>query len=91
MCPVYGGCMRTLPCFASAPGAGHLRLTPREAQEEMDAEESLSTEDDTLLYEDDALDRNACMLPLVRFIEKASSLYNQGDPTRLPCLSSNGL
>ena len=38
----------------------------------------MPTEDDTLLYEDDELDRNACMLPLVRFIEKASGLYKQG-------------
>ena len=55
-------------------------------QDVLDPEDSLHTEDDALLYEDDELDRNACMLPLVRFIEKASSLYNPGDPpTCLVC------
>ena len=34
---------------------------------------------DALLYEDDELDTNPCMLPLVRFIEKAASLYQPGD------------
>ena len=49
-------------------------------QDILDPEDRLHTEDDALLYEDDELDRNACMLPLVRFIEKASSLYSPGDP-----------
>ena len=43
--------------------------------------EALPSEADALLYEDDELDTNACMLPLVRFIEKASSLYSPGDCT----------
>ena len=43
--------------------------------------EALPSEADALLYEDDELDTNACMLPLVRFIEKASSLCLPGDST----------
>jgi hypothetical protein len=43
--------------------------------------EALPSDADALLYEDDELDTNTCMLPLVRFIEKASSLYSPGDST----------
>lgn len=49
------------------------------AQEFPDPVESLPAEADALIYKDDELDSNACMLPLVRFIEKASSLSIPGD------------
>jgi hypothetical protein len=51
--------------------------------------EALPSEADALLYEDDELDTNTCMLPLVRFIEKASGLFSSGDKPSL-CLNCTG-
>ena len=45
----------------------------------LDTLENMPEATDVLLYEDDELDTNPCMLPLVRFIEKAASLYQPGD------------
>lgn len=48
----------------------------------LDTLENMPEASDVLLYEDDELDTNPCMLPLVRFIEKAASL---SQPGTLPC------
>lgn len=39
--------------------------------------------EDTLQFEDDELDTNPCMLPLVKLIEKAASLWRPGHGTCL--------
>ena len=44
----------------------------------LDTLENVPEASDVLLYEDDELDTNPCMLPLVRFIEKAASLFQPG-------------
>ena len=73
---------------ASMP-ASHACSCDAALQEDLEPEDSLNTEDDALLYENDDLDRNTCMLPLVRFIEKASSLYHPGQsPSFTACVAS---
>lgn len=61
---------------ASMP-ASHACSCDAALQEDLEPEDSLNTEDDALLYEDDDLDRNTCMLPLVRFIEKPPAFTTQ--------------
>ena len=44
----------------------------------LDTLENMPEATSVLLYVDDELDTNPCMLPLVLFIEKAASLYQPG-------------